>query len=578
MQLVQGSGGSNPTVLGRLGGWDEDSHVTVLHGHYDVQPPGDRSAWHSDPFTLTGRDGYLYARGTSDMKGPMLAMILAAAECIRQYEQAKAAADAAALAALGGGDSNGSGATGLLGSPAGAGGEAGTAAAAEAAAAAAASFFSLKKPAFVFILEGEGENGSIGFREAVKSNSKWFAGTKVILNCNNTWLGEQTPCLTYGMRGMLKVRLTLHGAARDLHSGLDGGTAPEPLQELSTIIGSLIEPATGKIAVAGLYDSVAPLGLHELRLYEDHGLDFSLQEFKQARGLQFTYGSSNLQLPQREGAGPRVGDGQQPPGGKAAGEGQQNESGRKRQRQEDGNASAAGGDGTGEGAAVLGESKRAVTASHGRGGAAADIAMDGEAKEAVPAAVPSASSSSSSGIPALSAGAVTLLRRWREPSLTVHEISSSSSSDSVIPSAVSCILSIRTVPHMSAEWTFKLLAEHCRAVLARGRAESEKRLQVELLAQAAWWLQDPSAPHYRAAARAVEATWGRPPLYVREGGTVRVTTFLESTLHCPAIHIPLGQSSDGPHLPNERMRLSNLLQGMKVLQLFFMEMLQQGEE
>jgi acetylornithine deacetylase/succinyl-diaminopimelate desuccinylase-like protein len=53
---------------------------------------------------------------------------------------------------------------------------------------------------------------------------------------------------------------------------------------------------------------------------------------------------------------------------------------------------------------------------------------------------------------------------------------------------------------------------------------------------------------------------------------VRVTTFLEKVLRAPAIHLPFGQSSDSPHLPNERIRLQNLVKGARVLESFFDEL------
>ncbi len=81
-------------------------------------------------------------------------------------------------------------------------------------------------------------------------------------------------------------------------------------------------------------------------------------------------------------------------------------------------------------------------------------------------------------------------------------------------------------------------------------------------------------PPTQAAARAIEREWGCAPIFVREGGTVRVTTFLEKTLRAPAIHLPFGQSSDSPHLPNERIRLLNLVTGAKVLESFFDELTQ----
>jgi di- and tripeptidase/Cys-Gly metallodipeptidase DUG1 len=61
------------------------------------------------------------------------------------------------------------------------------------------------------------------------------------------------------------------------------------------------------------------------------------------------------------------------------------------------------------------------------------------------------------------------------------------------------------------------------------------------------------------AEAAVRREWGCEPLYVREGGTMPVASVLERMLSAPAIMIPMGQSSDSPHLANERIRRVNLL-------------------
>ena len=47
--------------------------------------------------------------------------------------------------------------------------------------------------------QGEEENGSIGFHEAVSSNLRWFEGTELIVISNTNWIGENLPCVTYGM-------------------------------------------------------------------------------------------------------------------------------------------------------------------------------------------------------------------------------------------------------------------------------------------------------------------------------------------------------------------------------------------
>ena len=86
-----------------------------------------------------------------------------------------------------------------------------------------------------------------------------------------------------------------------------------------------------------------------------------------------------------------------------------------------------------------------------------------------------------------------------------------------------------------------------------------------------WWLGDPQSRAYRAAARAVEAEWGQRPLFVREGGSIPLTPYLEQTLHAPVVHIPLSQASHKAHLENERMRVENINRAKGVLQGFILE-------
>jgi len=143
-KLVQGREGKNPVVLGRLGAGNHKPTV-VFYGHYDVFPAG-RAGWRTDPFSLSGVDGYLYGRGTTDDKGPILAMLYAVQEW--QCE--------------------------LLGSeqqavPSG------------------------ELPInIVFVIEGEEECDSEGFVEAVQENMAWFNDVAVILFSNTYWIGEKT--------------------------------------------------------------------------------------------------------------------------------------------------------------------------------------------------------------------------------------------------------------------------------------------------------------------------------------------------------------------------------------------------
>ena len=62
-----------------------------------------------------------------------------------------------------------------------------------------------------FLFEGEEENGSMGLRSTVAQNLRWFEGTQLIVISNTLWVGENVPCLTYGMRGMLSVGVEVRG-------------------------------------------------------------------------------------------------------------------------------------------------------------------------------------------------------------------------------------------------------------------------------------------------------------------------------------------------------------------------------
>ena len=59
----------------------------MFAGHTDVVPPGPREKWQSDPFTPTERDGFLYGRGSADMKSSIAAFVVAAEEFVAAHPQ-----------------------------------------------------------------------------------------------------------------------------------------------------------------------------------------------------------------------------------------------------------------------------------------------------------------------------------------------------------------------------------------------------------------------------------------------------------------------------------------------------------
>ncbi|MCA9716982.1 MAG: M20/M25/M40 family metallo-hydrolase, partial [Myxococcales bacterium] len=67
------------------------------------------------------------------------------------------------------------------------------------------------------------------------------------------------PTISYGVRGIMSVDLTVYGATHDLHSGHYGNWAPNPAMELAQLLATLTDPVTGRARVAGFYDCRRPL-------------------------------------------------------------------------------------------------------------------------------------------------------------------------------------------------------------------------------------------------------------------------------------------------------------------------------
>ncbi|THH11663.1 hypothetical protein EW145_g494 [Phellinidium pouzarii] len=202
--------GRNPLVLATFHGSQsiQNRSRILFYGHYDViAAPSD--GWMSDPFICTGRDGYFYGRGTTDDKGPILAAACAASE--------------------------------LLGRRA-------------------------LECDFVFLIEGEEEAGSCGFSDAVQRNKALIGHVDAILVSNSTWISEDRPCITYGLRGVVHCSIEISSGFPDLHSGVEGGAVSEPMFDVIRLLASLSE--NQRVLIPGFYDSVQPQTDMEGKLYE----------------------------------------------------------------------------------------------------------------------------------------------------------------------------------------------------------------------------------------------------------------------------------------------------------------------
>jgi di- and tripeptidase len=185
----------------------------LFYGHYDVIPAeNEQGKWHTDPFQMEGIDGYLYGRGTSDNKGPIIAAIYAVAELIAEQ--------------------------------------------------------SLESD-IIFIVEGEEECGSRGFEQVIRRYKQSIGPVDWILLANSYWLDDHVPCLTYGLRGVIHATLEVTSERPDLHSGVEGSSLlDESLKDLVILLNSLVG-RNGHVKLPRFYDPVLPLTKSEVSLYQD---------------------------------------------------------------------------------------------------------------------------------------------------------------------------------------------------------------------------------------------------------------------------------------------------------------------
>ncbi len=192
----------HPAVLADSGPTENGGLTILVYGHYDVQPTGDESLWHSPAFEPTIRDGRLYARGSADDKGQVLTHLFAAESWMK---------------AVG------------------------------------------KLPIRVkFLVEGEEEIGSPNLAKVVKDHRDRLACDYVVLS-DTPKFDAHTPAITYGTKGMIYKEIIITGPKQNLHSGSFGGTILNPGNVLAGIIASLRD-SDQRVTIPGFYDDVRAMG------------------------------------------------------------------------------------------------------------------------------------------------------------------------------------------------------------------------------------------------------------------------------------------------------------------------------
>ncbi len=193
VQLLDG--GFQPAVYGAWMG-APGKPVIMIYGHYDVQPPDPLDLWKTPPFEPTIRDGRLYARGASDVKGSTTIAV----ETVAAFLE------------------NG----GSL-------------------------------PVNVkFFLEGEEETGSPSLPKIIYRYRDLLAADAMI-SADGGRASTAEPTLSVGCRGISGMEFTLRTAQKDAHSGRVGGAVRNALVEMAKLIATLHDDQ-GRIQVAGFFD------------------------------------------------------------------------------------------------------------------------------------------------------------------------------------------------------------------------------------------------------------------------------------------------------------------------------------
>ena len=210
----------HPMVTGYCGSGNKS---LLFYGHYDVQPVDPLSLWNKPPFEpaleSTSAGDVIRARGAADDKGQLMTFV----EACRAWHAVHGQLPAS----------------------------------------------------ITFLFEGEEESGSPSLVPFLKQHADQLRADLALV-CDTGMWDANTPAITTMLRGMLGEEITITAADKDLHSGMYGGPAQNPIRVLNRILAGLHDDQ-GRVTIPGFYDGVHPLP--EQIATQWQGLGFSASEF-----------------------------------------------------------------------------------------------------------------------------------------------------------------------------------------------------------------------------------------------------------------------------------------------------------
>lgn len=158
-------------------------------------------------------------------------------------------------------------------------------------------------------------------------------------------------------------------------------------------------------------------------------------------------------------------------------------------------------------------------------------------------------------------GYTTLERRWARPTFDVCGLSSGyqgKGAMTIVPSKASAKISFRLVPNQDPN----KVGEALRSMLAELCPPGVK-MELSELSGSPGLLVPLDSPYIQAAARAIERTFGRSPVFTREGGSIPIVAALHKTLKADTLLLGWGQDDDNTHGPNEKFSLADFHRGIR---------------